>query len=127
MVKRLQTPRALTYVQSWIILLSPTGTEPLVDSSTDNGITVAMQYNHRYTIYVHMYSEYSGSPVMQTPLGSTLRVLIRGVSYTGPYTVSALQWLPVFQGCLHGVDILLAYRGLTHILLVLRAYSKQFI
>ena len=50
---------------------------------------------------------------MRIPLGPTQSVLIRGVSLfqglfnirkilSGPHTMSALQWMPIFQGCVQG-------------------------
>ena len=56
---------------------------------------------------------YTGTRLMQTPLGPSQSILIRGVFVfqglfyihkisLGPHTVSALQWMPVFQGCSQG-------------------------
>ena len=56
---------------------------------------------------------HSGTPLMQTPLGPTQSDLIREVSVfqgsfyvheirMGPHTLSALDWMSIFQGCLQG-------------------------
>ena len=56
---------------------------------------------------------YSVTPLIRTPLGPTQSVLISEVSWfqglfsirkihSGPHTVSALQWMSIFQGCPQG-------------------------
>ena len=58
-------------------------------------------------------SQYSGTPLMRTPLGASQSVLIRGLSLfqglfcthkicSGMHAVSTLQWMSAFQGCPQG-------------------------
>ena len=63
-------------------------------------------------VYILTYI-YSGTALMQTPLGPSPSVLLKGVPlfqelfyirkiHSGPHAVSALQWMSVFQEYLQG-------------------------